>query len=146
MDEISRVEQLGDSRVDVILGFRQCVGTVSLGRVIREVEVEALAGIRPVVVQPAVPAVPVLMRKDLVKKRLGKKVVWRMKRSLTLFPHVVVEFTSCVESLTLCNLAEGSLAAGIECHPMGLARASNPSFSNVLFPSEGSLTPQVKTL
>lgn len=68
MDQVGGVEKLSHSGIDVLLGFIQSVRTILDFRVVWIVEVQ-IFGVRTVVVNPIIPAFPVLMGKDLQSKK-----------------------------------------------------------------------------
>ena len=65
VDQVGRVEKLGDRRVDVLLRLLKSIGPVCDLRVVGEVENLALATIRTIVVNEGVLAFPVLLSEDL---------------------------------------------------------------------------------
>ena len=65
MDHVARVEKLGDCGVNVFLRLVKCVRTIHDTRFVLIVEVQVLATIWAVVVEPAISAFPILMREDL---------------------------------------------------------------------------------
>ena len=65
VDKVGRVEELGNSGVDVLLRLVQCINLLSLLRVILVVEGLSVTSIGTVVVDEGVLALPVLLSKDL---------------------------------------------------------------------------------
>lgn len=65
MNHVGGIEQLGDGGVDVLLGLLESIFLVRiLGRIL-EVEREILASVRTIVVEVAVPALPIFVGEGL---------------------------------------------------------------------------------
>ena len=65
MDHVACIEKLGDGGVNVLLRLVKCIRTIHDPRLVLIVEVQVLATIWAVVVEPAISAFPILMREDL---------------------------------------------------------------------------------
>ena len=145
VDQVGRVEKLGDRRVDVLLRLLESIGPVCDLRVVGVVENLVLATIRTIVVNEGVLAFPVLLSEDLHEK-ISRRFGQATGEKDTLLPHVVVELLQNSSEVDLELLIEGSFATGMACQPTGEARVSKFSLLMVRSPRSGSLIPHAKTL
>jgi hypothetical protein len=65
VDQVAGVEELGDGRVDVLLGFAEGVGAFGDLGIILVIEVHVLSSVRTIIVHPVVTAFPVFMSENL---------------------------------------------------------------------------------